>query len=159
MPELIIFDVYGTLLYADEEDRVVRPGLRELMDFYKSQFKVTCSDGEEDILEQNLRSAGIYDDFDNHYGAKNLIHEGRLLKNLGRICAESNSQPSEAVFIGDNAYGRDERSAERFGVRFIRVAQFRQNPPAQYEIFSQGDDVEYETRDNLFSFTSLIGKL
>ena len=158
MPKLIIFDVYGTLLYADEEDRVVRPGLRELMDFYKSQFKVTCSDGEEGNIEEDLRNAGIYEDFDNHYGSRDMVYEDRLLKNLGKICREGNLPVSSAVFIGDNFSGRDRSSAEHFGVKFIKVPQFRARLPSTHERLCQGDDVQYEY-DNSFSFTSLIGKL
>ena len=159
MAKLIIFDVYGTLIKADYADGVLRPGLRDLLAFYKDKLKVTCSDGDKETVEQDLESVGLYNDFDQHYFADNLIMLHRRLKNLKRICFDANLPVSEAVFIGDNHVGRDEDSARAFNVRFIKVPQFRQELPESEERISHGEYVRYEDAANPFSFTSLIGKL
>ncbi len=159
MVKLIIFDVYGTLIKADYADGVIRLGLRELLEFYKDKLKVTCSDGPEEIVGADLESVGLYRDFDMHYFADSLIRSSRTLKNLGKICYEANLPTSEAVFIGDNFVGRDEDSAQQFGVRFIKVPQFRQKLPPYSERLTHEEWVIYEDSQNPFSFESLIGKL
>ena len=159
MAKLIIFDVYGTLIKADQADGVIRPGLRELLGFYKDKLKVTCSDGQESIVGADLESVGLYEDFDMHYFADNLVMLHRRLKNLNKICHDANLPTSEAVFIGDNYVGRDEDSAQEFGVKFIKVPQFRQKLPPHAERITHGEWVTYDNSENPFSFASLIGKL
>ena len=158
MAKLIIFDVYGTLIPADSENKVVRAGLRELLDFYKARLKVTCSDAPlEDFLPE-LKTTGIYEHFYNHYGEGNLIYNPGRLKNLGRICEDTSIPVSQAVFIGDNHSGMDERSAKHFKIQFIKVPQFRTSPPSGPEKVWQKGYVKYDPK-NRFSFASLIGKL
>jgi len=160
MVRLIIFDVYGTIIKADHADGIIRPGLRELMNFYKKQFKVTCSDGKKEIVEDDLISVGIYDDFDNHYYYEDTtIKNGRLLKDLGKICEDCALPVSEAVFIGDNYVRRDWNSAKEFGMTFVKVPQFRHELPSDGDRFASEDHVIYEDPDRPFSFASLIGKL
>jgi phosphoglycolate phosphatase-like HAD superfamily hydrolase len=159
MAKLIIFDVYGTIIKTDVADGIARPGLKELQEFYKDSLNVTCSDGEKKKIEYGLKLAGIYDYFDGHYSDDNLIISDRILKDLGRICKECGVKNSEAVFIGDNFVGRDEDSAKEFGIRFIKVPQFRhQLPPSSERIYHE-NYVKYDDPNNPFSFESLIGKL
>jgi len=158
MPKLIIFDVYGTLLRADEGDNIARPGLREFLDFYKKQLKVTCSDSPLDILITDLKNAGIYSEFLDNYGEGNLIYENGIMKNLGRICEDAYVRASEAVFLGDNHSGLDERSAKHFKIKFVKVPQFRIRPASGTEKVLQKGYVKYDSQ-NRFSFASLIGKL
>ena len=161
MTELIIFDVYGTIIKTDEADGIARLGLRELMDFYKHQLKVTCTDGWESMVESDLKSAGIYDNFDYHYykGTITKANGGRIIKNLKKICEDCGLSASEAVFIGDDFSGRDEASAREFGVRFVKVPQFRSKLPSNNERILNGKSVQYEDLKKPFNFASVIGKL
>jgi len=160
MPGLIIFDVYGTIIKSDNADGIIRPGLKELMDFYKQSLKVTCSDGRKEMVESDLESVGIYDWFDCHYSYEDtIIKNGRILKNLGKICEDCALPVSEAVFIGDNYVRRDWDSAREFGMTFVKVPQFRHKLPSDGDRFASEDHVIYDDLKNPFSFVSLIGKL
>ncbi|MBI2545054.1 MAG: HAD family hydrolase [Candidatus Aenigmarchaeota archaeon] len=177
MRRLIILDLYGTIVKADKRDGVVRPGLQEFLDYYSDSKKVIFTDGDIETVEADLRLTGLTGKFDRIYDQRHCIAEvayhmqnekfrkiltsrGRGdIKNLEQACKDFSIPKSDAVFIGDNFYGRDCKSAEFHGVRFIRVPQYRTNLPDLDERDKTEGYVEYEDPTSPFSFMSLIGKI
>ncbi len=177
MTKLIILDLYGTIIKADKRDGVVRPGLQEFLRHYDSSKKVIFTDGDAETVEADLELAGLAERFDRVYDERYCFYEvayrvqnerfrktlmskgGGDIKNLEQACRDFSIPKSDAVFIGDNFYGRDRKSAEFHGVRFIRVPQFRANPPDLYTIENTEYYTEYEDLKSPFSFKSLIGVL
>ena len=177
MGKLIILDMYGTIVKADKRDGVVRPGLQEFLDYYNGSKKVIFSDGNIETVEADLQLTGLTGKFDRIYDQRHCIAEvayhmqsekfrkilmsrgGGDIKNLEQACKDFSIPKSDAVFIGDNFYGRDCKSAEFHGVRFIRVPQFRANIPDWTERDRMEYYVEYENPTSPFSFISLIGKI
>lgn len=165
MVEVIIFDLYGTILKADERDGVVRNGLEEFMNFYKSKKRVVFSDGDIRRIEDDLEISGLTGKFDGIYGKELMVYISRLhggdgwVKNLEMVCKDFSVAKSDAVFIGDNFVGRDQKSAEKYGIQFIKIPQFRSRAPDWSEKDFHRDYVDYEDPKNPFSFKSLIGKL
>ena len=163
MPELIILDIYGTILSADELGRIIRPGLMEFLEHYKDKNIVAFTDADLDYgIEEILSYAGVLDKFDWVYDGRDLVyidmHTGRI-KNLEKACNDFSVPKSKAVFIGDNFVGRDENSAKQYGIRFIKVPHFRSKPMDWRVRESNEDWVEYEDPKNPFNFKDLIGKL
>jgi len=177
MTELIIVDLYGTIIKADERDGIVRDGFLEFLDFYKDKKKVIFSDGDAEKVEEDLRRLRLTEKFDGVYDSRDCVDEivyamvnekfkklllsrgGGNIKNLEKACRDFSVPNSEAVFIGDNFNGRDSKSAEIHAVRFIKVPQYRANPPDWLERERAEGYVEYENPVNPFSFKSLIGRL
>ena len=187
MGKLIILDMYGTLVKADERDRTVRPGLMEFLDNYNDSKKVVFSDEIIEGVEADLQRAGLSGVFDkiyckdhcvfesfyaaqdediSSYSLQNkLFREVKLkqcrgnIKNLEQACKDFSIRKSDAVFIADNFYGRDKKSADLNGIRFIRVPQFRHTLPGWQEMERTEGYTEYEDPKNPFSFVSLIGKI
>ena len=177
MAELIILDLYGTIIKADERDGVVRDGFLEFLDFYKNKKTAVFSDGNPERVEADLQLLGLTEKFDRVYDRRDCVNEivytmtnerfkkallsrgGGNIKNLEKACRDFSVPKSETVFIGDNFYGRDLKSAEIHGVRFIKVPQYRTNLPDWTEKERMKDYVEYEDPVNPFSFKSLIGTL
>ena len=176
MARLLIFDLYGTILRADKRDGVVRDGLLNLLDYYKPSKTAIFTDGYEDRVMADLEFSGLIGKFDAVYHARHCVPEnylrlreefkkrilkigGGTIKNLERVCNDFGIPKAESVFIGDNFYDRDEKSAEIFGLRFIKVPQFRANPPDWREKEKNECIVEYEEPSNPFSFKTLIGRI
>ena len=169
MVGLVIIDLYGTIVKTDGR-LPIRDGFEEFSQSYSEQgVKVVLfTDGPEESTIQILDRFLLWDKFDEVYTEKDLIlvsYDDSFtgisyrLKNLQKPCNKFSVDPSNAVFIGDNKYGRDQRSADHYGIRFIRVPQYREDPPTMHERESLGDYVDFESRSNPFSFRSLIGNL
>ena len=163
MTELIILDLYGTLVKSDVEDNEARPGFQEFWEYYKrDHLFVVSTDDLELYARVTLEDSNILDNFDEVYGAGYLdFLGGHYLKNLGSICQNAGVHPKDAVFIGDNCAKKDERSASYAKIRFIKVLQFRQDTPSRSSRILNGPGVVYENlrSGNLFTFKSLIGKI
>lgn len=177
MVKLLIFDLYGTLLKADKRDGEVRDGLLTLLDHYASSRKAIFTDGRPDIVEADLGSSGLREKFDAVYDAQHCISESYFtiknedlrkrmvkygrgnIKNLEVVCNDFSIPKSDSVFIGDNFYDRDSKSARLSDVRFIQVPQFRANPPQWIEKEKNEGIIQYEDSSNPFSFEMLIGKI
>ena len=177
MRKLIILDLYGTILKADKIDEVARPGLQEFLNHYSNSKKVIFSDGNIDRVEADLQLAGLSNKFDGIYDRRHCIAEqayhisnkkfrkllmsqgGGDIKNLGQACKDFSVPKSDAVFIGDNLLGRDRKSAEFHGIKFVRIPQFRDNLPRYSEREHMEQYIEYESPMNPFSFALLIGKV
>lgn len=177
MVKLLIFDLYGTLLKADKRDGEVRDGLLILLDHYASSKKAIFTDGRPDIVEPDLKLSGLKEKFDAIYDARHCISElyfkiesedlrkrmtkyrGGNIKNLEVACNDLSIPKSDSVFVGDNFYDRDSKSAKLSDVRFIQVPQFRANPPHWSEKERNEGIIQYEDSSNPFSFEMLIGKI
>ena len=177
MVELIILDMYGTLVRADVIDGVARDGLADFLNFYKEKKLAVFSDGEEDRLLDNLEAIGFSNNFNAVYGSRSCVSElfytmqnpefrremlefGRgNTKYLTKACENFSISPEKTIFIGDNFSGKDEMSAELNSIRFIKVPQFRLRSPGYHDRMAEEYYVEYEDSENPFSFRSLIGKL
>ncbi len=175
--KLIILDMYGTIVNADKRDSIIRPGLQEFLAHYREHKRVVFTDAPAEVIKSDLQLVGLAESFDKVYDCTNCISEtaygmknkkfrgllmrngGGNIKNLEQACRDFHILKSNAVFIGDNDYGKDQKSAEFHRIRFIRVPQFRQDPPSWVEQDSIRDYVEYENPASHFSFTSLIGKI
>jgi len=135
--QLIIVDAHDTILKRDmsyiqgpmfgdpEEIQKIawtpREGLLNFLTFYaKMQQKsiVISSDGNRKRLQEQFERFGIADMIRRVYGEEHL-DTVTSLKNLETICQDMQVPPEQAVFIGDSDV--DQKSAEKYGVRFIRV--------------------------------------
>lgn len=173
-PQLIIFDVYGTLIKSDVRDGIVRPGFRELLDAYPDTKRVAFSDGAPVKLWDSLSDAGIYQVFNRIYHAYYCTSEtaytivdedlrvaamamgGGTIKRLTVACDELQVARRDTVFLGDNFRGRDKLAGKLNRIKFIQVPQFREVLPVSEE---KDEHVRYERPGRSFSFASLIGKL
>ena len=174
-PQLIIFDVYGTLLKSDasEDDFVVRAGFQELISAYPHAKKVAFSDANTRRVTRDLIQAGIYGAFSNVYDEHHCIREvaysitdprfrklvmdmrGGEIKDLTTVCEREGVAKKDTVFIGDNFHGHERKAAQIHEVRYVQVPQFRNRVPIPDE---RDEHVQYETPPK-FTFTSLIGTL
>lgn len=178
MVKLIILDLYGTIIRSDVGDKILRPGFPEFLEHYKDAKKVVFTDACTQQAEYDLQRAElqtkfnrVYDDrycvAEQAYRMKNgkfreaLFKRGKgQIKNLKKVCEDFSADKSDSVFISDNFLGWDALAAQIHEIRFIRVPQFRLDPPSWREKeLMQGRGVVYEDPSNPFSFTSLIGKL
>ncbi len=124
----------------------------------------------------DLEFSGLSEKFDAVYHSRHCVPEyfprlseelkerilkygGGTIKNLERVCNDFHIPKSESVFIGDNFYDKDKKSAEIFGLRFIKIPQFRANPPDWIEKENNEGAIEYEDSSNPFSFETLIGRI
>ena len=152
MFELIILDVYGTLIKADQADNLIRPGLEEFLRYYQNKFIVAFSDGEVEAVKFDLKRAGLT--FTWVYGYEHL--DESKLKNLELVTKELSIPKVKTKFISDNARNKDYHSAKKYGVPFVKIPQFRGRIPLSdeivYDIY-----VNYETEP--FTFASLISRL
>lgn len=125
--DLIILDFYDTVMHMEHEVWIPRKGIPKLLKELSEAGKtlVICSDEGEGNLRQML--GGLLDHFAEVYGRSNLVYEeGTPYKNLERICEECGVPKGRAIFIGDNHMGTDKRSAERYGIKYIRVPDGRE---------------------------------
>ena len=115
--ELVIFDMYGTLVYFDpsKDDHVPRLGAIEILGYLKERKKAISSDsGRENIVKR------VDKFFPNCFNR--IYGEGAgQYKNLGQICKDLDTPPEKAVMIGDNLGDWDRGSAEHFGIPFILI--------------------------------------
>ena len=130
--DLVIFDFYDTIVHREEDGArdmwMPRNGIPELLEALRGTGNtlVVCSDADEDTIEERLGDLGSY--FEDIYGHSNLVYVGEVFyKNLGRICEDFGITRKESIFIGDNHSGTDERSAERYGIEYIKVPNAREN--------------------------------
>ena len=120
--QLVIFDFYDTVVHMEDEIWLPRNGIPELLRSLGEAGKsmAICSDAGEENIRQRLGDLLCY--FRGIYGSSTcFIEEGALYKNLERVCEDSDIPKEKAVFIGDNHRGTDERSAQRYGIEYIRV--------------------------------------
>jgi|SRR3989344_6121560 len=169
MVGLVIIDLYGTIVKTDSR-LPVRDGFGEFSQFYREQgVKVVLfTDGPEESTIQILDRFRLWDKFDEVYTEEDLavVNDGDSftgisysLKDLQKPCNKFSVDPSNTVFIGDNFYGRDQRSADHYGIRFFKVPQYRSEPPSWQERDSLEGYVDFEGWGRTFSFRSLIGNL
>lgn len=175
MVDLIILDLFGTIVKADKNDFVIRNGLREFLASYSNVKKAVFSDADNDSIEYILKGTQIEEYFDGIYGAPFCIAEGAYklkdeklrvmcsklrgnVKNLGKVCVDFSVSPGRAVYIGDNFENRDKKSAEFNVVPFIQVPQFRENPPSWEQRDRTQGFIVYDDK-RAFSFQNLIGKI
>jgi len=135
--QLIIVDAHDTILKRDmshvqgplfgdpeEKQKIVwtpREGLLNFLTFYaKMQQKsiVISSDGNRKRLQEQFERFGIADMIKRVYGEEHL-DTATSLKNLETICQDMQVPLEQAVFIGDSDV--DQKSAEKYDIRFIRV--------------------------------------
>lgn len=172
-PELLIFDVYGTLLKADDKRNNVREGFVDFVNYYNNSTIVAFSDAPEQIVCDDLSSANIITYFDlvfsdrdcvfksdthmNHERIKslNLFPGNYELKNLESACDQFKVEKANTVFFGDNLKGKDKDSALYYDIKFVQVPQFRDKLPNQFMI---DENVIYD-EINKFTFRNYIGKL
>src|SRR3989338_8428931 len=160
MTDLIILDVYGTIVKADEIDGIVRPGLIEFLEHYKNKKIVVFTDATPGYAEETLSHAGILNKFDKIYDGRDLVYVDEfMIKNLEKVCNEFSIPKSRAVFIGDNFFGRDEKSAKQYGIKFIKIPHFRSKPLEWAEKDYHKEWVDFENSEEPFNFKDLIGKL
>ena len=99
-----------------------RNGIKQLLEALRHSGKTltVCSDAGEDKIVERLGDLVGY--FAGIYGHDNLVYkDGTQYKNLGRICREAGIRKERAVFVGDNHKGLDQRSAEKYGIKYIMV--------------------------------------
>lgn len=163
MLELIILDLFGTIVPIERSGKV-RSGLLEFLDFYKGIPVAVFSDMPRQGVKRILKEFRLAGRVQGVYGEEDMVSVGslqdsRLVKDLESVCTDFGVGKANAVFIGDNFVGRDARSAEAFGVRLIKVPQYRIIVPSWGERNYHGEWVEYEDPAAPFSFKSLMGKL
>jgi len=169
MVDLIIVDLYGTIVKTDGR-LPIRDGFEEFSQFYREQGVkiVLFTDGPEESTIRLLDRFSLWDEFDEVYTEEDLtlVDYGDFftgisytLKNLQKPCNKFSTDPTNALFIGDNNYGRDQRSADHYEIRFIKVPQYRDEIPTWHERDSTKDYVDFDDSKNPFSFISLIGQL
>ncbi len=134
---LIIVDAHDTVLkrdlsrdldhpFVDPRGReaiewVLRDGFLNFLDYFvasRGKRVVVSSDGNATKLHEILERFGAAHRISHIYGREHLDPES-YLKRLDQILADLEVAADEAVFIGDGRI--DELSAQRYGVRFIRV--------------------------------------
>ena len=130
--DLVIFDFYDTIVQL-KEYWTLREGIEELLDALSDRTLAVCSDAGEERIAEILGSDA--ERFFGIYGHSNLVDFGSY-KDLERICLDVGVPAKRTVFIGDNRFGLDRRSAERYGIDFIQVPNGRE----EYD-FSQLIDV------------------
>lgn len=126
--DLVILDFYDTIVQLEDEEWVPRKGIGGLLlALQKSGRRLAvCSDAGEDKIWERLGGLAGY--FAGIYGHSSLVHDGEAVyKDLGRICEEQGVAKERAVFLGDNYLGTDERSAWRYGIRYVRVPNARED--------------------------------
>lgn len=159
-PELIILDLYGTLVKSDKCDDVIRPGFQEFHDFYNNSFFAISTDGSTLGTTETLKETGLDKMMDFVYDEKHLNElGGKILKDLYLVCKNLGIPTERTIFIGDNHYGVDEDSAFCAGIKFIKVPQFREELPSETQRLFNSRWTEYENYKNPFNFKSLIGKI
>ena len=133
--DLVIFDFYDTIVQLKDYwvHWVLREGIEELLDALSDRILAVCSDAGEEKIAGILGSDAKR--FFGIYGHSNLVDFGSY-KDLERICLDAGVPTEKTVFIGDNRFGLDRRSAERYGIDFIQVP----NGGEKYD-FSQLIDV------------------
>ncbi len=160
--ELIIFDLYGTLIKADKRDGILRDGFYELVEHYKQKRLILFSDAEKEDILDDLRLCKLESTITAVYCGKDLSYERLadkrkfMLKNLKKPCEDFSVDKSKAVFIGDNQFNRDLLSARHYDVAFIQVPQFRESEPCVRERELYKAHVQYESRGCRFSLAGLI---
>lgn len=178
MVKLIILDLYGTIIKSDVGDHKVRQGFQEFLEHYKDSKKVVFTDACIEQVEYDFQRAGLTKTFDGIYDARYCVSEeaytiknrkfkealfkrgGGQVKNLEKACKDFSIAKEDSVFISDNFLGWDKKAAEIHEIKLIHIPQFRSEPPNwREELLMKGRGVIYEDANNIFSFTSLIGKL
>ncbi len=165
------------MLKADVNDTATRPGLMEFLDHYSDYKKAVFSDAPREMVHYDLTQSGLIEKFEGIYDSRDCIREvaysakskrlkeliirsgGGNIKNLAKACSDFSVIKSDAVFIGDNFNGKDKQSAQIHQIKFIRVPQYRSQLPDEAQRKATARQIIYESQDNPFSFTSLIGKL
>ena len=159
---LIILDLYGTIVKPNSSPPV-RDGFDEFIQHYRGQGAkiVISTDGPEETVIRTLYDLDLWDKVDEVYDNRDCFpgDSGRTIKNLKKSCYKFSVDPSNAVFIGDNFYGGDQESADHYEMRFVKVPQYREEPPSWQVRDSLEYYVDFEDPENPFSFRSLIGKL
>ncbi len=118
--ELIIFDLFGTILVCYGTDHIIRPGTPEVLEKLKNKTLVVATD--EPVISAKKVLGEYARRFARIYGKEHLIEENRQrYKNLGQICVDFSVGSNQAVMISDDLNGSDSRSAEKYGVPFILV--------------------------------------
>ena len=169
MVDLIIVDLYGTIVKPDSS-LPVRNGFDEFVQYYRQQGAkiVISTDGPEETVIRTLYEFDLWDKVDEVYDERDLKRAEHgdfftggsyIVKNLEKPCRKFSVDPSRAVFVGDNFYGRDQNAADHYGIRFIKVPQYRDEIPTWRERDSTEDYVDFDDSKNPFSFISLIGQL
>ena len=138
MPDLIMLDLYGTLVNAFKKDNTPRKGIYSFLEKNKSKKVIVTDDPCKDYVKSILSEQGILDHFAEIYTGEDLIaiknYRGKR-KDLARICSLFAVAASQAVFIGDGE--RDRLDAKREGVKFIHLPKYLENnEPFSFELVS-----------------------
>ncbi len=122
---LIILDLYGTLVRTDTVDNTPRKGLVNFLRRNKKEGRKIAlfTDDNEESVREVLNEAGVINYFDKLYSRKDLDEDG--CKNLLKVCYDFNISRHNAVFIGDNGFGRDIASSKKYRVALKKVPQYR----------------------------------
>ncbi len=162
MTELILLDLYGTLVKADISSTEIRRGFKDFFDYYNSRnlnFSIVTDASLIDVRE-TFEICPFLSKVGPVYDQRYLTDfAGQILKDLDRICNEFRVHCSQALMIGDDYQERDSCSAHYAGISFIQVPQFRENSPTAEEIKRNGESIIYENPGKPFSFIELIGRI
>lgn len=124
MVELVILDMYGTMVYNDITT-TPRAGLHEFLQKHKGRVVVSTDAISRNNVMQTLDTMGVTDKIERVYTGLDCVpvegYEGRR-KPLDLICSAYGARPEDTVFISDGE--KDKVDAERTGVNFIYVPAF-----------------------------------